>query len=243
MHPANRSSSEELSRAPETLGRQEQNEWINARMWQIQLRWHDLFDADPGEYASQTPRPDPLPTHVDDDHRLMFGLRGIAPDTRRACYAMLPEGAEMCRRFDLFVTSPRIDLPQPDVRALTTQLAELVASVGPDARVRWDQVRFASASDAGIEHTMRTTGGVTELLDLRRPSHRGGDPASRAAYYFLADAHYHAAGNRYELHDWVCGAMLGRDLDQMFEILYRLWRSDWQVFCSEDGLLLVDLAA
>lgn len=234
-------SPDELPPAPASLEWRERNEWINARTTQIQEAWHDLFDADTSDYAEENPRPDPLPRDSDDDLRLMFGLPDIDASTRAACFALLPAGAEMCRRFEEHVSSPATSMSPAEVRSLIGELARDVGRVVPDAEVDWDRVRLAAEADPGIRSMMMSTDDVPYLLeDLPETSQRGGDPASRAAYFFLTEALYNAAGNHYQLRDWVCAAMLDEDLDRIYEIIYRLWRAGWQVFCGEDGVVVVD---
>jgi len=78
---------------------QEENAWIGARMREIQEFWHDRFDEDESLRAAGSDRPDPLPEHADDDLRLIHDFDDVGMGTRESCFAVLPEGPEMSRRF------------------------------------------------------------------------------------------------------------------------------------------------
>jgi len=127
---------------------------------------------------------------------------------------------------------------------LIAQLAPLVDGVAPGSDIAWGNVTFINESTPGAMELMESTDDVPYVLeDVTRKSGRGSDPASRAADLILTEPLHHAAGNCDQLRDWVTAAMLDPSFDKIYEILYRLWRSDWQVFCDQDRVVLVNRRA
>jgi len=185
-----------------------------------------------------------LPEHADDDLRLIHDFDDVGMGTRESCFAVLPEGPEMFRRFAHHLSSERSAVSETEARELIALLAPLVDAVAPGSAIAWANVTFINESAPGAMELMESTDDVPSVLeDVTGQSGRKSDPASRAADLFLTEPLHHAAGNCYQLRDWVTVAMLDPSLDKIYEILYRLWRSDWQVFCDQDRVVLVNREA
>jgi hypothetical protein len=71
-----------------------------------------------------------------------------------------------------------------------------------------------------------------------RSLHAPEDLPSVAARLFVSEPLYAAAGNYYELRDWITGAMLDARRDEIYGMIYRLWQGGWQPLVSDQVILL-----
>ncbi len=220
--------------------RKRQNDWIKARYKEWQLAWHDIFDQDQKlDNEGEFERPDPVPDDIDHDNRLIFGLSRAERETCKRCFAMLANGEEMHRRFDEFMNStPRV-MPESEARQLVAELGRHVEAAGPDKNVDWNQITIL---DRHAADARETRSGYTRVESLISESPL--EPASEAelaavaAQFFLTEPLYAAAGNFYELYDWVTAVGFDPRRDKVFELAYRLWDGGWQPLVSEKGVIL-----
>ncbi|MGI2030942.1 hypothetical protein ACRQ1B_00985 [Rhizobium panacihumi] len=220
--------------------RERQNEWIKERYKEWQFAWHDIFDQDRTLQAKgDFERPDPLPDDIDSDYRLIFGLFHAEQETRRRCFAMLANGEEMHRRFDAFVTGTRQQLSEQEARQLVSDLGKAVDAASPDEQVDWSRVTIVNRDDADALDNLSECDRIEVLFseNLLEPTPEK-ELSALAAQLFLTEPLYAAAGNFYELRDWVTGIGFDPRRDRAFELIYKVWDGGWQPLVSEDGVIL-----
>ncbi|MGL5011226.1 MAG: hypothetical protein ACRC6I_15210, partial [Paracoccaceae bacterium] len=114
------------------VDRDAQNAWIDARLMEWQVLWHDLFDADRNLMAmDEFDRPAPLPAQLDTDYRLMFGLARTTPETQEKCFALFPAGKEMQRRYAHVLSATRVQMPEADARSRLGEVIALIGRIAP----------------------------------------------------------------------------------------------------------------
>lgn len=217
-----------------------QNQWIMERLHEWQLAWHDLFDPDPlliaaGEFG----RPDPLPKDTDSDYRLIFGLSRATPQTRAACFALFPSGDKIDSRFDSFLTTRPVQMPEPEARTHLAHLLDLIDRIGPNEEVDLTTVNVVDRDTPDGLAALNYADDITVLLEgsLLEPKAPADLPVT-AARLFLSEPLYASAGNYYQLRDWVCSAMTGGPIDEVQSLRYQMWDGGWQVMFNEDGVIL-----
>lgn len=219
--------------------RDDQSAWIKNSMREWQLRWHDLFDADRDLIAAgEFDRPDPIPHEIDSDFRLIFGLSRASQNTRKACFELFPSGTKMHERFHKFLSSKPLALKEDEARARLTEVIALIEAIGPNEDVDLSNVMVVDRDTAEGLDILSNTDDVTVLLE---GSTLAADPAEDiekvAAKLFLTEPLYAAAGNYYQVSDWVSAAMTAGAKDKLHCELCELWAGGWQVALSSDGLI------
>lgn len=219
---------------------QGQNLWIEAKHKEWQTQWHLFFDADQqlmdtGEFD----RPEKLPAHMCEDFRLIFGFSQAASTTRECCFSLFPEGNIMQLRFEQFCNSKPVAVSEVYAREKLSEITMLIDEIGPNETVDYTNIRVVNwDSNEGLKE-LQNSDPITDLLNrsLLEPTPTNQLPRL-AAKLFLTEPLYAAAGNYYDLHDWVTVAMTGGATDALHTELYQLWRGGWQVALGEDGLVL-----
>ncbi|MBN9081779.1 MAG: hypothetical protein BGP04_10440 [Rhizobiales bacterium 62-17] len=221
---------------PATL-REQQNDWIKQKFKDWQVDWHDAFDGDPS--LAKFERPDPLPDEIQSDHRLIFGLSRAKAETWRRCFALFPNGSEMQRRFETYLTSATPSLSESEARDLVAEIARHIDRANPNEQVNWARINVVDRNAPDARQALARADRVSILFDrnLLQPVPAKELPAV-AAQLFLTEPLYASAGNYYELRDWVTAAMFDADRDKVYELVYRLWRAGWQPLVAEDGVVL-----
>jgi hypothetical protein len=218
----------------------DESAYIKARFKDWQLAWHDLFDQDAallaaGEFA----RPDPFPDEIDRDYQLIFGLSRATPATREKCFALFPEGAEMCRRFEEFRSAKPEPLPEKAARQALPGIIGLLVQLGASDVPDPTTARVVNRDTPEGLDLIRGTDHVTILVDDSVLDPAGADRLLRiAAGLFLTEPLYAAAGNYYHLRDYVTSVLTGGQADVLQAALYRLWLGGWQVMLDGEGLIL-----
>lgn len=217
-----------------------QNEWINAANRNWQLRWHDLFDVDSDLTASgEFERPHLLPDEIDCDFRLIFGLSCATFKTRQECFALFPAGQEMHRRFQEFLSSKLVALSEAEARERLTRVVALIEEIGPNEDVDLSKVRVVDRDTEGGLGELCNTDDITVLLEKNLlPTFPVEELTKIAAQFFLTEVLYAAAGNFYQVSNWVTAAMTDGLTDKLQTELYELWAGGWQVALGSDGVLL-----
>ncbi|ALM85993.1 hypothetical protein [Bordetella sp. N] len=219
----------------------QRNRWLTQQLGTWQTEWHGIFDEDSAlrddeEYA----RPDKLPEDVDTDHRLIFGLVQATPQTWRNCFALFPRGKEMLARFSSFMNED-IRLSEAQARALLQELGAHIDNAGLNLHepVDWTDVTLVDRHAPDGSQALSRAGRIAELFedDLFTENTLEELPAL-AARLFLTEPLYAAAGNFYELRDWVTGPLLNPRLDAICRTTYQLWRGGWQPFLADRGVIL-----
>lgn len=223
---------------PEERG--DQNAWIKKTMRDWQLRWHDLFDVDRDLIAAgDFDRPSPLPCEIYRDYRLIFGLSRASPKTRQACFDVFPLGTKMHDRFQDFLSSKPLALKEAEARARLAGVIALIEAIGPNEDVDLSNVTVVDRdTDEGVD-ILNVSDDVTVLLEKNALSpHPVEDLKMVAAQLFLTEPLYAAAGNFYQVANWVTAAMTGGATDKLHSELYQIWMGGWQVAVGSDGLIL-----
>lgn len=226
------------------MKRELQNDWISSAFLKWQKQWHDYFDTDHDLIASgEFDRPIQLPANIDCDFRLIFGLSHANRQTREKCFAIFPEGKEMQRRFESFLQSKPVTISEVDVRARLLRIVDLIQMTDLKKDGDFSGVKIVNRdADEGLEELGRAEN-INILLDhSTSPVQTIDDLSKVAAHLFLTEPLYAAAGNHYHVRDWVTAAMKGGAMDALHLELYKLWSGGWQVFLSEDGLVLAHRA-
>ncbi len=241
-------SKAEVHFEPSTAGQTEpvdaraaRNQAIKTHIHDWRIAWHDLFDADQTLIAAgEFERPDPLPDREDLDFRLIFGLRQAEPATREACFALFPNGAEMAARFDQFLSTPLQALSEEKARAGVAEIAELLPAMGPHEEVNFSKITIVDRdTPEGLDVLQKTDNLTYTLEHTTVDPYASTDIAAVAARLFLTEPLYAAAGNYYQLRDWVTGAMFDPRWDALQAILFRLWRGGWQVALDADDAIVL----
>ncbi len=218
------------------LDNEEQNAWIKRKFVEWQSTWHDYFQADPtlAEYV----RPKHLPKDIDCDYDLIFNFSQTVPATREKCFSLFPNGAEMHRRFESYLSEPAPDLNATEARQLVEQLSELIKAAGPTEEANLEISTIFEAQDPLPEEIHKTDSisilFETSFFDLVPIENM----SAIAAHLFLTEPLYASAGNYYELRDWVTAAMFDPKQDKVYSLVYRLWQSQWQPALGTDGIML-----
>lgn len=219
----------------ETAGR-----WTKDRMRKWQAAWHDLYDADPalaatGEFA----RPEPLPDDPMCDIRLCHGFARATVETRAACFALFPSGAEMHRRFELFRARPRVPLSEVQARDLVQELARASDRADPSEPLDWPAITVVADREEA-EAMVYASDSVRDIYDSA-PHLTPQAVLESATSIFLSEPLYVAAGNVYEPGDWITAALLGPERDRVFALLDDLAAGGWWVRLTESGVALLRL--
>lgn len=217
-----------------------QSDWIKQKFREWQAEWHDVFDKDAilratGEFE----RPDPLPNDVQSDYRLIFGLSRAGPETRQSCFALFPNGAEMQRRFESYLTGPATPLTEAAARDLVLEIAQHVVKANPNEEVDWAKIEVVHSNTPGGRELLARTDDVSYLFErnLLNPLSET-ELSAIAAEFFLTEPLYASAGNYYQLRDWITAAMFDASRDKVYELTYRLWRAGWRLRLAENGVIL-----
>ncbi|MEM9030172.1 MAG: hypothetical protein AAGC70_17550 [Pseudomonadota bacterium] len=218
------------------LNHEQQNTWINHKFVEWQTLWHDYFQADPTLVDYE--RPERLPRDINSDFDLIFCFAQTTSATREKCFALFPNSTEMQCRFESYLSEPAPTLSASEARQLVERLPVLVRAANPTREACLDIAAVFNAQDPLPEeiHSADSIATLfeTSLLDLVPVENM---PA-KAARLFLAEPLYASAGNYYELRDWVTGAMIDPRQDAVYELVYQLWRSQWQPRLGADGIML-----
>lgn len=175
------------------------------------MQWHNHFDLDSDLIAAgDFGRPTPLSAEISVDTRLIFGLSRATAQTRQKCFEPLPEGQEMWRRFEDFLSSDLVQMTETDAHAGLAKVSKWIEEIGPNETVSFSTVRILDRdTDKGLSE-LANTDDLTVLLE-RAPS----DPdlaaelPKTAANRLLTEPMYATAGNYYPLRNWVTSAMTG----------------------------------
>ncbi|KNY31162.1 hypothetical protein [Agrobacterium sp. SUL3] len=218
-----------------------QNAWIKQKLHEWQGEWHKVFDRDPVLCAiDEFERPDQLPENIQSDYRLIFVLSRAIRESRRSCFALFPEGAEMQRRFEIFLTEDVTPLKEAAAHDLALQIAQHAINANPDVDVDWDKIDFIDSNNIDAQELLSRTDDISYLFErnLLKPVAETELP-SVAAELFLTEPLYASAGNDYQLRDWITAAMFDMNLDKIYEMTYRLWRSGWRLRIAVEGFVLI----
>ncbi len=220
--------------------RAEQRAWVKARHREWQLAWHDIFDRDEKLIAEGSTRDDPLPDEINRDYRLICEFSRSLPETRRACLALLPLGAELHRRTEAFLSSRPAPMPEAEARAAIPGLAALFEQVGTNEPCEFSISAVADSTTPEGEEILRRSDDITMLLEgsVLAPIPPETLP-TEAARDFLDEPLYMAGGNTYAPRDWITAALLTEDESRLYAELFRLWQGGWLVRLHETGLALV----
>ncbi|MFV0475882.1 MAG: hypothetical protein ACK5MQ_17020 [Pikeienuella sp.] len=221
--------------------REQQNQWIKARHRLWRERWHDAFDKDATlEAAGEFERPEELPAKMDTDHRLIFGLSQAEAATMAACFACFPAGAEMQRRFEAYLAGPPPAMEETEARRLVAELSKLADKVQFDDDISWTPVTVIDRKDPEARALISRSCRIAQLIskNLLDPAPEENLPTV-AARLFLTEPLYAAAGNYYELCEWVAAAMPGASHTELHDLIYRLWNAGWRLRVSDDGVILL----
>lgn len=218
-----------------------QNDWIKQKQREWQGDWHEVFDRDPLLCAiNEFQRPNPLPENIQCDYRLIFGLSRATRESRQSCFALFPEGAEMQQRFEIFLTEDATPLAEAAARDLVLQIAQHAINANPHEDVDWDKIDFVDSNNTDVQELLSRTDDISYLFErnLLKPVVETELP-SVAAELFLTEPLYASAGNYYQLGNWITAAMFDMNLDKIYEMTYRLWRSAWQLRIAGEGVVLI----
>ncbi len=220
--------------------RNRQNDWINQMFGAWQAVWHDLFDHDTAlQAAGEFERPDPLPEYPNSDYRLVLGFCHALPETRRACFALFPNDAEMHRRFESHLAGRPPAITEIAARELLADVARHMPAANPNAAVGWANIEIVDRDTPEGFARLAQTDGIATLFErnLLKPVPEDELPAV-AAKLFLKEPLYASAGNYYELGNWVTASMFDPARDQIHGLIYRLWNGGWQIMLAEKGVIL-----
>lgn len=199
------------------LTRQEENAWRMRKYAECQRFWHDRFDEDE-TLGGPAERPDPIPSHIDEDYRLLCGFAAAKTETRLACYSIFPHGVEMHRRFEEYLSAPRPEdnledgrqrayllgpapqeMSEAHARELIAEIAKLLqGKISTD--VDWAKIQRINYSSPDADEVLSEADDIPDLLE-RSPldPSRFTHPPSHVASLFLTEPHYMSAGNCYQL--------------------------------------------
>lgn len=217
-----------------------QNEWIKSKLKEWQVQWHDYFDLDRTLMAdSEFERPLPMPDEIQTDFRLIFGLSKALPQTREKCFDLFPEGKEMFRRFESYLSTPYVPLSESDARSGLAKVSELIREIGPNEPVNFSNVRIVDRdSEEGLSE-IQYADDVTVLLEgSLLDCWPVEELPKKSARFFLTEPLYAAAGNFYHVVEWVTAGMEKGLNDELQTELYHLWHGGWQVLLGEEGVIL-----
>jgi len=227
------------------MTRDEQNDFIKSKFKDWQIEWHKLFDQDETlagtEYETGA---FPMAKDIDRDFRLIFGISAVAPETRQACFRLFPMGAEMCRRFEDFLSRKSEPITEEAARDIAKQISENVEKAKPTESVKWANIQVLNREAPGADEIFSKTGRVSYVFDRNglEPI-PDGELMSLAARLFLTEPFYMCAGNYYEPGDWIKGVLLNKGQDFIFERVYALWRGGWFFAIGEDVVVLSSMHA
>lgn len=181
-----------------------------------------------------------LPEDLCADVRLTFGFSQASVETRARCFALLPEGAEMHRRFEHYMSGARETLDEPAARDLLVELGRAAEACEPNEVVNWGEVVVMDLSEFQASDTWRKTSNIGWLFERSLFDPLSDEMLPRvAAELFLGEPLYASCGNQFELRDWVTGAMFRPELDRVRTLCFRLWDGGWQPLLFGDGVMLV----
>lgn len=225
---------------------EERHKKVNALHSEWQLAWHDAFDRDEtlialGEFA----RPHPIPTDLDGDYRLICGISQASKATRDVCFGIFPQGAEMAKRFDQYLTSTPQQMEEAEARKRLKTVLQIIQELGTDDPTDLTQVRIVDRdTDEGLS-ALRMADDISVLTESSGPLGKV-DPAKNiaegAASSFLSEPLYMSCGNYRYLREWVTAAIFGGEEEALDAELYTLWHGGWQVFLDDEGIILAKRA-
>lgn len=211
---------------------------MSQKLQEWQILWHDAFDQDANLRADDDmERPDPLPDDIDTDFRLIFGLRFITAETRRVCFSVFPNGEELCRRYEDFLSKPPVAYSEEEARAMLKTLTQYVEAAGPEEELDWDRVHVVDPGVPEGEGRLASSSWLGMLFFDAKHELEGDEGLVEE---FLTEPLYASAGNDYVLPDYLIGALMSNTYDRVFELAYRLWRGGWGVYPAADGITLAD---
>lgn len=226
------------SQAPQPAEAERVRASQNARIRDLhrdwQLAWHDLFDADPVLADSEEfARPVSPPNNISEDWRLVFGLSRAAAPTRADCLRLMPQGAEMARRLEHYLTTPTPALTLDSAKGRIGHLKEVIRQVDLVEPLIWEDPQVIGV-DAPFD--LMACSGIEGLFagNLLAPLAEDDVPL-QAAQLFLKEPLYATAGNYYELCDWVTGPLMPAERAAACAALYRMWAAGWQVMAGPNG--------
>jgi len=221
---------------PQLLVHEQQNAWMKRKFVEWQSTWHDYFQADLTlvEYE----RPTYPPKDICSDFDLIFNFAQAATVTREKCFAHFPNGAEMHRRFESYLSEPAPALAATEASQLLECLPALIKAAGPTAEAKLEIAAIFEEQDR-LPEEIYNTDSIPTLFEtsLFEPASVESMSAT-AAHLFLTEPLYASAGNYYELRDWVTAAMFDPKRDAVYALVYRLWQSRWQPRLGTDGIML-----
>lgn len=215
-----------------------QNRWIKAKEREWQLAWNDLFDQDPGQpTADNAAKGDSIPDRPSEDYRLIFGLSEVTAQTRAGCFALLPEGAEVARRFEQFMQSRNKDISEDEALALVKRIAAEIAGATVYLNGDWSDIRVVDREDDAAQAELELEYRVHDLFEgsLLEPCPEEKLEAL-AASLFLTEPLYANAGNYYQPGQWISGVYMEPAQDRCLGLVYELWLGGWDVLVGAKGV-------
>lgn len=218
----------------------DQNNWIRDTQSNWQRNWHNLFDQDDNlSRSTEFLRPDPIPHEIASDFRLIFGLTQATASTQEKCFSLLPKGDELFHRFRCSQSNEATLLSEDEAVRKIKSISQLLTSLGHNleftfssgtrlrGQIPQNKLAFGSSDHISIlfEDIVYSTKSLSQLEGF-------------ASRLFLTEPLYAAAGNHYELLDWVTGALIGGSYDKIQHELFALWSGGWIVSIGENVLLL-----
>jgi hypothetical protein len=222
------------------LDRDKQNAWITAKHREWQAQWHDLFDADKALTGqAEFDRPAVLPSTLDTDYRLIFGLSHTTPETQKKCFGLFLSGTEMQRRFAAFLAGKSVPMAETEARVRLGDVVELITKIVPHKDVGSFGVTVVDADTEEGNNALQEADDISVLLErgLLEPLDRKG-LQEFAARSFLFEPLLAMAQNFVQPENWITSAMSGGLTDDVHSRLYKMWVGGWQVRVGEEGLIL-----
>ncbi|WP_284776837.1 hypothetical protein [Agrobacterium sp. lyk4-40-TYG-31] len=221
--------------------RNQQNSWFKQQFRVWQAAWHDAFDQDQLlKVNAEVERRFPLPEDIDVDHRLIYEFCHVLPETRRACFSMFPNGAEMYRRLEDYLASPSTQLTEKEARKLVRDIEHSALEARPNEQVDWSKIIVIDPAACNTDDALPDVQRISYLFEqnLWEPTP---DEQLQAvgAQLFLNEPLYAAAGNTFHLRDWVTAAMFDPNLDRVYEVNHRLRCAGWGLHYADGQLFLI----
>ena len=221
--------------------RQQQNDQISAQMGEWQLAWHELFDKDPGQAtADNAAKGECIPDELDFDYRIIHGFCEVTSDTRAACFALLPRGADLSERFEQFFVSRNASISEAAAKALALKLCGLLQKLPINFQSDWSNLVIANRGDDALEALVLDYT-VYDLFQGSMIKPHDKDKLSEiAADLFLTEPLFAAAGNWYQPGQWITSVYLEPEKDACLAIIYELWLGDWDFLIGSKGVALIN---
>lgn len=209
---------------------------MEEKLRMLQEKWHDFFDEDPILNAEGgMKRPGELPERFDIDDRLSFGFGMATSATRGKCFGLFPHGAEMHRRFEDYLESPRSQISQDEAKAILAKVLPLFQQVVPEAVVKAENIKFLDEAEEGYRKSIKYADYMGFLVYEVCPSNQ--------LSLFLREPLYVAGESMYYLCEWVTSVSVPEPIAELQELLYRLWLGGWQVLLDPDSVILLKRAS